>query len=62
MITDINTQWIEPIAIKNRAQIWVFEALQKSTKRFPFPILGIDSEMIQHLSMPIYWNGVNKRG
>ena len=44
MMTDIKTQWIEPIAIRNRAQVWTLEALQEAVKRFPFPVLGIDSD------------------
>ena len=44
MMTDIKTQWIEPIAIQNRAQVWTLEALQEAVKGFPFPVLGIDSD------------------
>ena len=44
MMTDIKTQWIEPIAIRNRAQVWTLEALQEAVKGFPFPVLGIDSD------------------
>jgi hypothetical protein len=43
LVGDIN-KWIEPIAIRNRAQVWTFEALQEAVKRFPFPVLGIDSD------------------
>lgn len=42
--TDIATGWTETVAVKNKAQVWVFEGLQALTKRFPFPILGIDSD------------------
>ncbi|GAB6077293.1 hypothetical protein JCM12825_21710 [Desulfurobacterium crinifex] len=42
MMTDVKTQWIEPIAIQNRVQVWTLKALQEAVKRFPFPILGID--------------------
>ena len=31
-------------SVRNKAQRWVFEALEYATARFPFPILGIDSD------------------
>jgi hypothetical protein len=43
-VTDIHTGWTETRAIKNKAQIWTIEALKEITKRFPFPIRGIDSD------------------
>jgi hypothetical protein len=30
--------------VKNKAAIWVLEAIDEASKRFPFPILGIDSD------------------
>jgi len=42
--TDIHTCWTETIAVKNKAQKWVFAAIQQLQDRFPFPILGIDSD------------------
>lgn len=38
------TGWIETRAVKNKAQRWVFEALQDMAGAFPFTILGIDSD------------------
>jgi hypothetical protein len=32
------------MAVKNKAQVWVFEALQDIRKRLPFELLGIDSD------------------
>lgn len=32
--------------VKNKAQVWVFEALQEIMKRVPFVILGIDSDNV----------------
>ncbi len=53
--TDIFTGWTETEAVKNKARIWVFEGLKNHRSRFPFPILGIDSdnggEFINH---PLY--------
>ena len=53
--TDIFTGWTETEAVKNKARIWVFEGLKNNRSRFPFPILGIDSdnggEFINH---PLY--------
>ena len=42
--TDIATGWTEMIAISNKSQIATFEGLKVLQKRFPFPILGIDSD------------------
>jgi hypothetical protein len=43
-VTDVCTQWTEPIAIKNKAQRWAFEGLMRVKNRIPFDILGIDSD------------------
>lgn len=43
-VTDICLCWTEPIAVKNKAQKWVFEALMRVKNRVPFDILGIDSD------------------
>ncbi|MGI8613250.1 MAG: integrase catalytic domain-containing protein [Nocardioidaceae bacterium] len=43
-ITDIATGWTETRSVKNKAQKWVFAAIQDATTCFPFPILGIDSD------------------
>ena len=42
--TDVATGWIEPEAIKNKAQVWVFKALEHIRGRLPFPLLGINSD------------------
>ena len=53
--TDIFTGWTETEAVKNKARIWVFAGLKNIRGRFPFPILGLDSdnggEFINH---PLY--------
>jgi len=43
-MTDVCTGWTETRAVKNKAQVWVFEALQEIMNRVPFAILGIDSD------------------
>lgn len=43
-VTDIATGWTENRTVRNKAQKWVFEALEDITKSFPFPIIGIDSD------------------
>jgi hypothetical protein len=43
-ITDIATGWTETFSVKNKAQKWVFAAIKEATAKFPFPILGIDSD------------------
>lgn len=43
-ITDVATGWTELAAVPNKAQKWVFEALQELRKRLPFTVLGLDSD------------------
>jgi hypothetical protein len=43
-VTDVCTGWTETQAVKNKAQVWVFEALKEIRNRLPFPLLGIDSD------------------
>jgi len=43
-VTDVATGWTETQAVRNKAQIWVFEALKDIRGRLPFPLLGIDSD------------------
>lgn len=43
-VTDICTTWTETEAVKNKAQLWVFDALKDVRQRMPFPLLGIDSD------------------
>ena len=41
---DIATSWDIPVACKNKAQVHVFEAIKTVSARFPFKVLGIDSD------------------
>lgn len=43
-LTDVYTGWTEVRAIKNKAQRWTLEALQKVRQQLPFPLLGLDSD------------------
>lgn len=43
-LTDVCTGWTETEAVPNKAQVWVFEAIQKVRERLPFPLLGLDSD------------------
>jgi hypothetical protein len=43
-VTDIATGWTINRSVKNKAAIWVFEAIKHVMAQFPFPILGIDSD------------------
>lgn len=43
-ITDVCTGWTETQAVRNKAQVWVFEALKRIRQRLPFKLLGIDSD------------------
>jgi hypothetical protein len=41
-VTDIATTWTEPRAVRNKAQKWVFAALNEIVAAFPFVVVGID--------------------
>lgn len=43
-LTDVCTGWTELAAVRNKAQVWVFEALQDLREQLPFPLLGLDSD------------------
>jgi hypothetical protein len=43
-LTDVATTWTETMAVRNKAQALVFEALKKVRKNLPFPLLGLDSD------------------
>ncbi len=43
-MTDVCTGWTETIAVPNKAQVWVFSAINQARERLPFPLLGIDSD------------------
>lgn len=43
-LTDVLMGWTELAAVKNKAQVWVFEAIQQVRQRLPFPLLGLDSD------------------
>lgn len=43
-MTDVATGWTEIVAVKNKAQRWVFQALKDTIIRLPFPVKGIDSD------------------
>ena len=44
VLTDVCTQWTEVVPLRNRAQLWAFEALQEASRRLPFPLRGLDSD------------------
>jgi hypothetical protein len=43
-VTDVCTGWTETRAVRNKAQVWVFEALREVRSLLPFQMLGIDSD------------------
>ena len=43
-LTDVCTGWTETEAVPNKAQVWVFEAIQTIRQRLPFRLLGLDSD------------------
>ena len=43
-VVDVKSGWTDPQAVKNKAQVWVFEALEEIRDRLPFALKGIDSD------------------
>ena len=43
-LTDISTAWTECLALLNKSQRQVSKAIVAARQRFPFPLLGIDSD------------------
>jgi hypothetical protein len=43
-VTDVASGWTETQAVLNKAQVWVFAALQLIRARLPFALRGIDSD------------------
>jgi hypothetical protein len=43
-VTDVHTGWSEQVAVLNKAQVWVLQALKQVRGRLPFPLLGVDSD------------------
>lgn len=43
-VTDVASGWTETQAVINKAQVWVFAALQLIRARLPFALRGIDSD------------------
>ena len=53
--TDIHTTWTETEAVKNKAQKWVLEAIQKIQARLPFKLLGIDLDCgAEFINVPLF--------
>lgn len=42
--TDVASGWSEAEPVRNRAQVWTFQALEKIRQRLPFKLRGIDSD------------------
>ena len=43
-VTDVYSGWTETRAVRNKAQVWVVEALDVIAGRLPFTLKGIDSD------------------
>ena len=43
-LTDVSTGWTELAAVPNKAQVWVFEAIQQLRQGRPFALVGLDSD------------------
>jgi len=43
-VTDVFSGWTETKAVRNKAQIWTFQAIEEIKRKLPFQMLGIDSD------------------
>ena len=43
-MTDVATGWTVNRSVKNKAAVWVTEAIDHAAQCFPFRVLGIDSD------------------
>ncbi len=43
-LTDVVTGWTEPRALKNKARVWVTDAIEDVRRVLPFRLLGLDSD------------------
>lgn len=43
-LTDVHTGWTEVAAVRNKAQKWVFPALQHLVSLLPFPLKGLNAD------------------
>ncbi len=43
-VTDYNCEWSERRAVKNRAQKWVFAAIQQIRTSLPFPLISMNTD------------------
>jgi len=48
----VKTGWTESVAVRNKAQIHVFEAIRLARSWLPFPLLGMDSDMRRSRAPP----------
>ncbi len=43
-MTDVSSAWTETQAVRNKAEVFVFDGIETIRKRLPFDILGLDSD------------------
>jgi hypothetical protein len=43
-VVDVYSRWTEIDAVINKAQKWIFEAIDEMRNRLPFELLGFDSD------------------
>jgi hypothetical protein len=54
-MTDVATGWTVNRSVKNKAATWVNDAIDYASARFPFPIVGIDSDNgAEFINMHLY--------
>jgi hypothetical protein len=54
-LTCVATGWTEPRALRNKAQLWVTEAIDEIRGELPFPLLGLDSDNgAEFINMHLY--------
>ena len=54
-VADVASCWPETEAVRNKAQLWVFEALERSRRRLRFDLLGIDSDNDSAFILAFSW-------
>jgi len=60
--TDIFSQWVETEAVMGKGQEGILEAVDKISQRFPFRILGIDSDNGSEFINHHLWNYCQEEG
>jgi len=61
-LTDISTQWVETESVMGKGQRGILKAIENISERFPFKILGIDSDNGSEFINHHLWNYCQREG